>query len=82
MSRQAHSTIWWSIEYTYLRTVELDNVGRNFNYDPAVFAKYCNMQARFAQRDGFFDLSERIFAIADDANRYAFPAILPIGVRT
>ena len=71
MSRQAQSSIWWSIEFNYMRTVELDNVGRSFNYDPAVFARYCNMQANFAQQDGFSNISERMFAIADDANRYA-----------
>ena len=71
MSRQAQSPIWWSIEFNYARTIELDNVGRSFNYDPAVFARYCAMQARFAQCDGFSDISERLFAIADDANHYA-----------
>ena len=46
-----HSIEWWRKELDYINSVQPTRPGAPFNRDRAVFARYCEMQARASEVD-------------------------------
>ncbi len=57
----------WVSEADYIHSVNPKNPGINFNNNPACFARYCNMQANEALKDGFVLISQEILQCRDIA---------------
>lgn len=47
-------------ELRYIQSINKNNPGSNFNYDPECFKRYVNMQATHAERDGFKEISDQM----------------------
>lgn len=50
--RKPQSQQEWAAEAAYCKRTSTFRSFGNFNNDPACFARYCDMQARFAREDG------------------------------
>lgn len=48
-------------ELDYIRTINANYPGPNFNNNPVVFDRYCDMQAHSFQEHGFNDLANAIW---------------------
>lgn len=57
----------WNRELRFIESVDPRNPGETFNHDPDCFARYCNMQANAALRDGLRVLSMDILQYRDAA---------------
>ena len=65
MSKQdtlAH--VFWQDELAYICSVDAAAPGSAFNHAPDVFARYCDMQANGAQRDGEEDIANHMRGVA------------------
>lgn len=40
-------------EWRFILATDASHPGKSFNYDPACFARYCDMQSRQMDRSGF-----------------------------
>jgi len=59
----------WVDEVDYINGIDHQNPGESFNHDSECFARYCDMQAKSAARDGY-GITAYIIAQARDR---AFP---------
>lgn len=62
--RNSLNTEFWRDELAYIQSVNVRDPGPGYNNSPACFASYCDMQARSAERDGCYELSDQILAVA------------------
>ncbi len=69
MTRKPMTLAQWSEEVSFVRSIdrvmtETGDPGENFNHDPACFDRYCRMQARFCNADGYPELAYLIHSDA------------------
>lgn len=72
MTRNPETREHWAEEVRFVETV--DPADARFGGDPACFARYARMRARFAREDGFGLLAERMLARAASVPDPATPA--------
>ena len=54
-------------EADYIRSVDPTNPGTTFNHDPSCFARYCEMQAKQADRGNFVLIAAEMRKARDSA---------------
>ena len=57
----------WALELRYIESINPLFPGKTFNHDSLCFARYCEMQARSASRDGKPLVAEAIERVRDVA---------------
>jgi hypothetical protein len=64
--RQPRSYASWHEEVQYIRNIiELRDLS-SFNWDLTCFNNYVQMQARFAEADGFLEMSKKMLRCIED----------------
>ena len=69
MSREPESIDYWSEEVAYVRSIdravtETGDPGNQFNHNIKCFERYCKMQAKFCDADGYPELAYLIWSEA------------------
>lgn len=68
MARKAKDFSTHSTELRFIERTNPRDPGASFNGDPLCFAEHCNMQANFAESDGFPLIAEAMRNIRDTAD--------------
>ena len=71
MARKKQDHAHWAGEWAYVASVDPGAPGKDFRHRPDVFAGYCEMQARFAEDDGFGVVARDMRAVERLAREHA-----------